>query len=349
MITYVNTVLVSNLATGAVLTAAPAAAASMSAASADAGKFIVVADDEATAVASTNAANFDNLKVGIVTKNNTVMRKRDGSIEYRPIVKWSHDIQKDNIKSYNALTYAADTEDVVTITFTGINETVLANLAKGGKRVIVRLTYKDVPARYRKWTESYEYVTEAGDTAATIAAGVAKMINKEYKRARVVATVNAAVVTLTAMTYDDDNSAESINMYDKVRFNADIYYTDPDAAAFASRNKYFPTGVTITKVPGKTYEASAKLVRDREHTSLGYQGIINHGEGTFPIIAPATQADLAAHYDALTLEFENEYHTADDLKGKTKESVEIYGITGQLAGLKAILDAFVNNKNAVAG
>ena len=348
MITYVNTVLVSNLATGAVLSAAPAAATSESAASADAGKFIVVADDESTAVAKTNAANFDKIKVGIVTKNNTVLRKRDGSIEYRPIVKWSNAIQKDNIKSFSSLTYADDTEDVVTITFTGINEAVLATLAKGNKRVIVRLTFKDVPARYRKWTESYEYVTKAGDTAVTIATGIAAMINKEYKRARVVASANAGVITLTAMTYTDDNSAESINMYDKVRFNADIYYTDPDAAAFASRNKYFPTGVTIAKVPGKTYEASAKLVRDREHTSLGYQGIINHGEGTFPIIAPATQADLAAHYDAITLEFENMYRTADDLKRNTKESVEIYGITGQLAGLKDILNAFVTNTNAAA-
>ena len=41
MITYVNTVLVSNLATAALLSAAPAAAASMNTASADAGKFII--------------------------------------------------------------------------------------------------------------------------------------------------------------------------------------------------------------------------------------------------------------------------------------------------------------------
>lgn len=40
MITYVNTVLVSNLASGAILTTAPAAASSMNTPSADAGKFI---------------------------------------------------------------------------------------------------------------------------------------------------------------------------------------------------------------------------------------------------------------------------------------------------------------------
>ena len=42
MITYVNTVLVSNLATGAVLSAAPAAATKLNTASADAGKFIIM-------------------------------------------------------------------------------------------------------------------------------------------------------------------------------------------------------------------------------------------------------------------------------------------------------------------
>ena len=47
-------------------------------------------------------------------------------------------------------------------------------------------------------------------------------------------------------------------------------------------------------------------------------------------------------------EFENMYRTADDLKRNTKESVEIYGITGQLAGLKDILNAFVTNTNAAA-
>jgi hypothetical protein len=35
------------------------------------------------------------------------------------------------------------------------------------------------------------------------------------------------------------------------------------------------------------------------------------------------------------------YRTADDLFRKTKQTVEVYGITGQLAGLKAILEAFV--------
>ena len=41
MVNYVNTVLVSNLGTGTVLYAAPAAAAALNTPSADAGKFII--------------------------------------------------------------------------------------------------------------------------------------------------------------------------------------------------------------------------------------------------------------------------------------------------------------------
>ena len=351
MVNYVNTVLVSNLATGAVLSAAPAAATSMAAASADAGKFIFmncdpnVASNKIYEVTAANAGNINTIKVGIVTKKNTVLRKQDGSVQYLPIVKWSNEIKAADIKSYTNLTYAADTEDVVTIDFTGIDATLLNMLAEGGKRIVVRLTYKDMPHRYRKWTESYEYVTEAGDTAATIATAIANKINFEWKRARVSAAVeDTCKVVLTALPYDDDDSVDSLSWANKVRFNANIYYTDPAADGWESINKHFPKGVVISKNPGKQYPASAKLVRDRESWAMGYLGILNRGEGTWPIIKPDMETNLDNHYDAITLEFENMYRAADDIQRKTKQTLEIYGTTGQLTGVKAILDAFVDYK-----
>jgi len=347
MITYVNTVLVSNLASGAVLNAAPAAAASMNAVSADAGKFIImncdpdVASDKIYNVTAANAGDINTIKVGIVTKKNTVLRKQDGSVAYLPIIKWSNEIKAADIKSFNALTYAADTEDQITIDFTNIDAQLLNKFAEGGKRIIVRLTFKDLPTRFRKWTESYEYVTKEGDTAATIAQNIANQINSEWKRARVSANGAASKVVLTALPYDDDESNDTLNWANKVRFNANIYYTDPAADGWESKNKHFPTGVTVAKVPGKQYEASAKLVRDRESQAMGYLGILNRGEGTWPIIKPAMETDINAQYDALTLEFENMYRAADDIFRKTKQTLEVYGLTGQLASLKTILDAFV--------
>lgn len=371
MVNYVNTVLVSNLASGAVLTAAPATASSMSAASADAGKFIImncdpnVASNKIYEVTAANALDIETIKVGIVTRKNTVLRKQDGSAEYHPIVKWSNEIKAADIKSYNTLTYAADTEDCAYIDFDTLNAAVLTEFAKGGKRIIVRLTYKDMPHRYRKWTESYEYVTEAGDTKITIAKNIANLINREWKRARVQATQGTITLTsgaftsfsastsgtgikIEALPYDDDDSVDSLNWANKVRFNANLYWTDPTAEGWEANNKHFPQGVTITKVPGVQYPASAKLVRDRESWAMGYQGILNRGEGTWPIIKPAMETDLDAHYDAITLEFENMYRAADDIQRKTKQTLEIYGKTGQLSGIQAILTSFVSGTSSSA-
>lgn len=348
MVNYVNTVFVSNLATGAVLNAAPAAAASISAASADAGKFIImncdpnVNQDDLYDVTTANAGDIETIKVGIVTKKNAVLRQPNGTVSYVPIIKWSNEIKAADIKSMSCLTYAPDTEDTITIDLTNIDAQLLSKLAEGGKRIVVRLTFKDMPHRYRKWTESYEYVTEVNDTAATIATNISNLINREWKRARVSAQVsNGCRIVITALPYDDDDSVDSLSPANKVRFNANVYYTDPAADGWESLNKHFPTGVTITKVPGEQYAASAKLVRDRESWAMGYLGILNRGEGTWPIIKPAMETDLSAHYDAITLEFENMYRAADDIQRKTKQNIEVYGITGQLSDLKDILDAFV--------
>ena len=186
MVNYVNTVLVSNLSTGTVLDAAPAAASALNTPSADAGKFIImncdanIASNKLYDVKAANAGSVQTIKVGIVTKKNAVLRKPAGSTEFRPIIKWSNEIKAADIKSYSDLTYTADTEDTAYINLRNLNQAVLTEYAKGGKRIIVRLTYKDMPHRFRKWTESYEYVTAAGDTVNSIVKGIVNMINGEW-------------------------------------------------------------------------------------------------------------------------------------------------------------------------
>lgn len=359
MVNYVNTVLVSNLISGGVLTAEPkdyngGTNYNVNQPSSEAGKFIImncdpnVEENALYNVTADNALDIDTIKVGIVTKKNCVLRKADGSAEYRPIIKWSNEIKAADIKSFNVLSYEADTEDTVTIDFSSLDEVKLTGDGNGGKRIIVRLTYKDMPHRYRKWTESYEYVVSEGDTKTTIATGIADLINREWKRARVSADKSTAnKVILTALPYDDDDSVDSLNWANKVRFNVNIYWTDPSADGWESKNKYFPKGVTVQKTPGKQYPASAKLVRDRESWAMGYLGILNRGEGTWPIIKPAMETDLSNHYDAITLEFENMYRAADDIQRKTKQTLEVYGTHGQLGGLQEILASFVAGEAAL--
>lgn len=331
MITYVNSVFVSNSDSDALASSLSSVAK---------GQFIIW-DFDQNKVADATTARF---KIGMGTgKTAKQLNPQTKAMQNVPVIKWSNTINVADIKGWTAASYAADTEDVITIDFNNIDSTLLAKLAEGGKRIITRLTFKDLPTRYRKWTESYEYVTEEGDTAATIATNIANMINSEYKRARVNAdaTTTSGAVILTAMKYDDDESVDSINWYNKVRFNANVYYTDPAAEGWESLNKHFPKGVTINKVPGKTYQASAKLVRDREAQAMGYEGILNRGEGTWPIIKPAMETQLDGHYNVVTLEFENMYRTADDLFRKTKQTVEIY-MTGATSIITNKLNALVD-------
>lgn len=344
MITYVNTVLVG--------TGAGASNVVTSISNSNVGKYVIMDVDSGELKAYNATAGLKRIKVGLITAKQT----KDQKGTAHNIVKWSNVINKDDIKSFNYTEYSADSEDTVYLNFKGAT---LTELAKGNKRVLVRITYKDMPTRYRKWTDTYEYVTAYGDTAADIATGIAKVINKAWKRSRVEATVgefnntsasatatvgsgtykyyhadsnwdnssasaNNNGVKIVALPYDDDNAIDTINVAGKVRFSVNVYFTDPEAAGFASKNKYTVNGLEITRVPGNFYTASAKLVRDREAQAMGYEGILNRGEGTWPIIKPDMNVSLSAQYDAITLEFENMYRAADDIFRKTKQTLEIY-------------------------
>lgn len=326
MITYVNTVLVSNKNNTALATKAELeGVASKAAVKALVGKFAVMNCDPAKQDGTPNSvytidADTDVFKIGVV-KDDFIVKMKNGSPVYVPVVKWSNEIKAADIKSLSVLNYMDDSEDKITVDLSGLDVETLDLLQAGGIPVVLRLTFKDMPTRYRNWTESYDYVTKPGDGPAQIVAGLAATITKQSRRARVYASVNGNKLVLEAMPYDDDNSKDSENFASKVRFNANMWYSNPQAPGFASSNKY-QIG-DITKEVGVTYPASAKLVRDRERTAQGYEGIFFRNcrlTDRFPAIV----TDIDAKYSGFTLEFENMYRAADDIFRKTKQTVEVY-------------------------
>ena len=320
MITYVNTVFVSNTNNPGVIEGTKTLKGAETNVARNIDKFVF----------EKNEKNSDEFRIGFVKDG--VLRVHGAKTEtYANVIKWSNWIDKNYIKSatfmladaYKKNTKLAE-EDTITIDFTGCDDNDPNEFAHGNRRIVVRLTFKDMPTRFRKWTESYEYVTKPGDKAEQIANAFAVIITDQYKRARVDAKAAAGVLTLTAMPYDDDNSVDTINVANKVRFNANVYYTNPQAAGFASENKYFPTGLTINKKEGYNDPMSAKNVRDREAQAMGYEGILNRGCCTWPIIKPAMATDLSKKYDGITIEFETKYRAADDIQRHTKQTIEIY-------------------------
>lgn len=338
MITYVNTVLVSNKAAGA---AADFEKASIKEYDTKAAVAAGVAPGSVVFYDATNGTLLNNedlktkapakFKIGVVTSDASIVRKNDGSVTYVPVIKYSNVIDSKTIKSAVYTVHKDDVEENVTISFKkNPGDAIEQLIADGGVAFSLRLTFKDMPTRYRRWTETYSYVTELGDTIDTVMKKLADQINKEYKRARVSAKYTASnastdgKVVITALKYDDDEQAVTENVYGKVRFDANMYYTNSKAPGWAASNKY-SAPVVIKKVEGTTSPVSAKLVRDRERAAFDYMGVLHRGCWYDP--QPKMVTDINAKYDGVTIEFENAYHTADDLMRQTKQNVELYALT----------------------
>lgn len=287
----------------------------------------------------------DRFKIGVVTSDSFQKVDKLGNVTFVPVVKWSNIINVADIKSVTKLDYKEDSEDEITIDFSDIAPETLDLLAQGGCPIVLRLTFKDMPMRYRKWTESYSYVTKVGDTVQEIMAGLVKDIIRAPKRQRVYANIDDQKLVLTQMKYDDDESNRTENVYMKGRFDANMYWMNPAAPGWASNNKY-DLGVVFSKKEGVTYPATAKLVRDRERATFDYQGVLHRSCWYDP--QPAMVTNLDNKYDGITIEFENQYRTADDLWRRTKQTVEIYASNnGEAMGADQIADGFVAKLQAM--
>ena len=352
MITYVNSVLVSNK-NGETL--ATAEELNGKAKKEDlkplVGKFVFMncdpAKQDGTAIDDVYSMDeaADRFKIGVVTSDSFQKVDKLGNVTFVPVVKWSNIINVADIKSVSKLDYKEDSEDEITIDFSGIAPETMDLLAQGGCPVVLRLTFKDMPMRYRKWTESYSYVTKVGDTVESIIAGLIKDIIRAPKRQRVYAKIDGQKLILTQMKYDDDESNRTENVYMKGRFDANMYWMNPAAPGWASNNKY-DLGVVFSKKEGVTYPATAKLVRDRERATFDYQGVLHRCCWYDP--QPAMVTNLDNKYDGITIEFENQYRTADDLWRRTKQTVEIYASNnGEAMGADQIAGGFVTKLQAM--
>ena len=352
MITYVNSVLVSNKNGETLATAEELKGkAKKEDLKPLVGKFVFMncdpAKQDGTAIEDVYKMDSaaDRFKIGVVTSDSFQKVDKLGNVTFVPVVKWSNIINVADIKSVTKLDYKEDSEDEITIDFSDVAPETLDLLAQGGCPVVLRLTFKDMPMRYRKWTESYSYVTKVGDTVQEIMAGLVKDIIRAPKRQRVYAKIDGQKLVLTQMKYDDDESNRTENVYMKGRFDANMYWMNPAAPGWASNNKY-DLGVAFSKKEGVTYPATAKLVRDRERATFDYQGVLHRNCWYDP--QPAMVTNLDNKYDGITIEFENQYRTADDLWRRTKQTVEIYASNnGEAMGADQIAGGFVAKLQAM--
>lgn len=303
MLQYVNTVLVGGAQSATAKTMANAVAGD------------ILMFDATGAVIDTpaKAAAASEVKFGLITGKVQSYVKADGTTASIKVATYSNLIDRKSIRGYVPFTYSAAKEDKIVITMTDFVPVI-------GNRYVLRLIYKDLYEHPGQFTHTYEVIANTA-VLKDLIDKLALQINKDTRR-RVLATAAATTITLDALAKDDNEGKESINIYTQVNVQAVMYYTNPNATGFASKNKYPLAGVTIVKTVGTSGKGNPKLIRDREQAALSYRGIMNRT--WFPVIKPELNVDLSKAYDGFVIEFEPEHRTAEDGFRKTKQSVELY-------------------------
>lgn len=261
--------------------------------------------------AAASAADATSLYVGVC--HGTVdVSMPDGTVDQKPNIEFSQEIQKAGKPSAVIGAYTAPVQQKITITLT--NATIVA-----GNRYVLRIVYKDLSEYKFQFTHSYE-VYAATATASELATAIVAKINA-HKGRRVTAQASAAVITLTAMEKNDNEGLYSINEYSIVDMDTFLYTTIP-GALLANQPDSVP-GATIAKTVGTPGKGYWKQVRDAEFRNSPYKGHVFID--AYPEIRQEMKTVKDAEYDYAIIESDNMYLSNDNQYIKTTPmTVEVY-------------------------
>lgn len=285
-------------------------------------------------VTAETAAKAKELYIGVCEGKETVYNAEGEGTEVS-VIRYSMPIQKGSNPHMVISEFEAKAEDSIVITATNVAPEI-------GHRYVLRLVYNDIHEAPGQFTHTYEVIAKT-TTAADLMAAFAKKINK-HKEARVVATVEGAVLTIEAKEIPYNEGITLDALYSQVSVDAFMWTTIP--SGLLSNVMYPIANLTIAKTQGTPGKGNAYIVRDRENAALGYRGITHRANGVYPYIAPEFKSDLSAQYDTVTIEWDNKYLSDDNQYIKTTPlATELYVVAGSVAdsvietGLKAFIGA----------
>ena len=283
-------------------------------------------------VTAETAAKAKELYIGVCEGKETVYNAEGEGTEVS-VIRYSMPIQKGSNPHMVISEFEAKAEDSIVITATNVTPEI-------GHRYVLRLVYNDIYEAPGQFTHTYEVIAKT-TAAADLMAAFAKKINK-HKEARVVATVEDAVLTIEAKEIPYNEGITLDALYSQVSVDAFMWTTIP--SGLLSNVMYPISNLTIAKTQGTPGKGNAYIVRDRENAALGYRGITHRANGVYPYIAPEFKSDLTAKYDTVSIEWDNKYLSNDNQYIKTTPlATELYVVAGSVAGsvIETGLKAFI--------
>jgi hypothetical protein len=201
-----------------------------------------------------------------------------------------------NVKAYNGESYAAKSEQVTTVDFTGVTPVVATEY-------IFRIVYRDIWEHPGQYTATYRYISTTA-TLSTFLDAVVVKINKHSGR-RVIATDTATALILTGLAIPQCTTGlNDLDPFTMVEFRVFCDYVN-------SKGQWTLDGVTSTTNVAPGYgTGNWENVRDIERAAWSYLGITNRTH--YPIILPDACTVVGATYDIITIEHEAPYLSPDN-------------------------------------
>lgn len=276
-------------------------------------------ENKAIVKSASEAEAATALYIGVCVGKEDVYNQK-GTKSTKSVINYSMPIQKGSKPSMVFTGFVAKAEDKVVITATNVTPEV-------GHRYVLRIVYNDIYEAPGQFTHTYEVIAKTTNATDLITSFKNKINN--HKQARVVATSNAAALTLTAKEIPYNQGITLDAGYCQVSMDVFMWKTIP--SGLLSNVMYPIANLTIAKTQGTPGKGNPKIVRDRENAALGYRGITHRANGIYPYIAPELKADLSATYDTLSIEWDNKYLSDDNQYIKTTPlACELYVNAGKL-------------------
>lgn len=242
---------------------------------------------------------------------------------------WSDPIKGEDVSEYSKKAYAAATEEIWSIDFSGWTPVI-------GTEYMIRIIYKDINGDPgQRASKSYPYIAGTA-TRDTEGAAIAALINADPERRITAAYATATdILTLTAKAYDDNDELTSVNKYGQVLFDV-VLYSDNFSTLTADPYSYMSTNPN----PGSGHY---RLVRDEEKWSRGYEGIAQ--QTAFPPQVPTLRTVKSETYDCLLIRHKNSYVAADAENRKVDITTKIYipntATSNQMSTILSVLNPWM--------